>query len=513
MRTKTLLGIFLIIALILGGCSQASDGQLVEEQLAIILTQSALEAQTAVSILPEVIPASETPLPTAQSTATINAPAATPDAVITITSIQETGAGRAIVYWDAIGDFPAGYTVVWTTETRQPLLPADDNTYTGDPNARSAMLSGLPGYVYVVRVCRTTSGGCDVYSKAGFFAFNSYAPTPTINWTKTAAAKTAIASIPSGGGGGGATATATVMKFAIVSMDGGADLKAHMVWTSDVSPSEGFRIYYSTTNEEPKQGSDSYFVIQDGKTREAYVDGKTGTTYYYRICKIDDGACVAYTASFKFTFPGTAPAATATPKPTATQDAADILIATIVDTSVGKAVITWGASGQFPEGFRVLYSASDDTPDLNDTVVTVSDSAARSAEVSGIPNTQYYFRVCKYVAGSCVVYSPVVTFKFAAPLEDAAFDLSVDGTVTDLGNVGLTWAALDPAPAGLLVLWKVSPAVPAYPADVKMQIANGAATSCLITGLTSGTTYNFRLCKFDGQICTAYSTTASATAP
>ncbi|MEN6404408.1 MAG: hypothetical protein ABFD94_20870, partial [Armatimonadia bacterium] len=481
---------------------------------AIILTQSALEAQTAVSILPEVIPASETPLPTAQSTATINAPAATPDAVITITSIQETGAGRAIVYWDAIGDFPAGYTVVWTTETRQPLLPADDNTYTGDPNARSAMLSGLPGYVYVVRVCRTTSGGCDVYSKAAFFAFNSYAPTPTINWTKTAAAKTAIANIPpgGGGGGGGAAATPTVMKFAIVSMDGGADLKAHMVWTSDVSPSEGFRIYYSTTNGEPKQGSDSYFVIQDGKTREAYVDGKTGTTYYYRICKIDDGACVAYTASFKFTFPGTAPAATATPKPTVTQDTAEILIATISDTSVGKAVITWGASGKFPEGFRVVYSASDNTPNLNDTVVKVSDGAARSAEVSGIPNTKYYFRVCKYVAGSCTVYSPVNTFKFAAPPEDAAFVLSVDGTVTDPGKVVLTWVPPASAPAGYLVL-RDYPDIPVYPADVKQTISDGSAVTYEMTGLKSGATFNFRLCSFDGFICTAYSNTVSALVP
>lgn len=509
MRTKSLLGIFMIFALVLGGCSQASDGQLVEEQLAIILTQSAIEAQTAMSTLPQVIPASETPTPTTQPTATTGAPTATPDASITITSIQETGAGRAIVYWDAIGNFPAGYTVVWTNETRQPILPGDDSNYTGDPNARSAMLSGLPGYVYVVRVCRTTSGGCDVYSEAAFFAFNSYAPTPTINWTKTAAAKTAIANIPpgGGGGGGGAAATPTVMKFAIVSMDGGADLKAHMVWTSDVSPSEGFRIYYSTTNKEPKQGSDSYFVIQDGKTREAYVDGMTGTTYYYRICKIDEGACVAYTASFKFTFPGTAPAATATP------DAATILIATITDTSVGKAVITWGASGTFPEGFRVVYSASDSTPDLNDTVVTVSDGTVHSAEVSGIPNTNYYFRVCKYLAGSCTVYSPVTTFKFAAPLEDTAFVLSVDDTVTGSGNVGLTWAVLDPAPAGLLVLWNVSPAVPAYPADEKMQIANGAYTSYLITGLTSDTIYTFRLCSFDGFICTAYSNMVSALVP
>ncbi len=201
--------------------------------------------------------------------------------------------------WEAVGNFPAGFTIVWTTETRKPFYPQDEFIFAGDPNARSAMMSGLTGKVYIVSVCRTSVSGCDVYSDPAFFVFTNYAPTPTITWTQTAMMKTALANIGGGGGGGGGGGSTTTptpgVKFAILSIVDAGNLKARMTWTSDVSPDEGFRIYYSTLNKDPKQNRDLYFVIEDGDTRIAYVNGLKGTTYYYRVCKMDNGKCVAYT--------------------------------------------------------------------------------------------------------------------------------------------------------------------------------------------------------------------------
>ncbi len=179
MRTKFLLGIFLITALLVGGCASSPDSQMVNEQLAQILTQSALAQPSATAPLPTVTATEVTPPPPTPPPAG-GALTATPDATLKITSITETAPGRAVVNWEAVGNFPAGFTIVWTTETRKPLYPGDDAIFAGDPNARSAMMSGLTGKVYIVSVCRTSVSGCDVYSDPAFFVFTNYAPTPTI---------------------------------------------------------------------------------------------------------------------------------------------------------------------------------------------------------------------------------------------------------------------------------------------------------------------------------------------
>ena len=509
MRIKILLGFILIAAFILGGCGQAPNGQQVADELNKLLTQAALDKVDTAAPPPEVLTATDTPAPpAADATAT-----STPDAMLSITSIEETGPGRAIVNWDAKGNFPAGFSLVWTREERKPVYPQDENTYTGDPNARSALLSGLPGFVYIVRVCRTSATGCDIYSNAAFFTFTRYAPTPTTNWSQTAIAKTAFANAGSGGGGGGGGSKSTpASKFAILSMGGGEALKALMKWSSDTSPADGFRLYYSTSSKEPKQGSDPYFVIEDGKARQAYVDGKAGTTYNYRMCKMDDGECTVYTPVYKFTFPGKAAptSGAATPKPEPTNPTATLLIAKIEDAGLGKAIVTWAAEGKFPEGFRILYSSTHNPPTLKDTVVSVTDIALRSAEVSGDPGVKYYFRVCKFVDGACTVFSPVKEFKFAAPPTDLFTLNGVAGAVA--GTVDLTWDALSPAPDGFYVLWAAAPKDPVYPDNLKDEIS-GTATSYTATGLTTGKTYNFRLCTKVGGICTGYSKPIAVTAP
>ncbi|HOE02313.1 MAG TPA: hypothetical protein PKK24_04040 [Anaerolineaceae bacterium] len=512
MRIKILLAVVLTLSLILSGCAeQPVSEQLVQEKLAVILTQSALQEpleqptqpalpeppeQTAVT-LPTHTPA---PAPTSDGQ---QPPAPTPDASIVLTDIRETAPGQAIVKWEAYGNFPSGYALVWTSEQRAPIYPKDEDAYVGDPNARSALISGEQGKVYIVSVCRYVSDSCDIYSNLGFFAFKRYAPTPTPNRTATARALTPI-SVGGGGGGGSVGKETPSSAFTITYMGGGATGKAQMTWKSDSNPSGGFRIYYSTSNQEPAFGKDSYFSISDGKVREAYVPGSSGTTYYYRLCKFNGSSCDAYTASFKFTFPGVL-------KPTLVPDPSAILIATVEDVAGGQAKITWAASGDFPQGFKVMYSEVHEKPDLSDTVVPVADGAKRSALVEGKPSTTYYFRVCKYDGSKCTLTSNTYAFTFAPMPEDPAFVLRYDDTVTDPGRVLLQWDALAPEPVKLIVMWTTSD-TPLFPADAKAEIAGGA-TSYDIATLTPGESYNFRLCKSNGSYCTAYSNALQVTAP
>ena len=89
----------------------------------------------------------------------------------------------------------------------------------------------------------------------------------------------------------------------ITSVSGGGSGKARITWTSTVSPNKGFAILYSTSDKEPVWGNNAYFIVNDGTAREAYVDGKAGKTYYYRLCSLKEGKCDLYSATATYTFP------------------------------------------------------------------------------------------------------------------------------------------------------------------------------------------------------------------
>ena len=164
MKKRVLFG-FILMVFILAGCAQARQAEQVQDEVNRILTQSAIDLATVAAQQTEV--PTETPVPVVVEPT----PTATPDAAITITSVEQSGEGRAIVNWEAYGNYPSGYALVWTSEQRKPVYPDDSSSYAGDPNARSAMMSGEPGYVYVVRVCRVNVTGCDLYSEPVFIAF------------------------------------------------------------------------------------------------------------------------------------------------------------------------------------------------------------------------------------------------------------------------------------------------------------------------------------------------------
>ena len=94
----------------------------------------------------------------------------------------------------------------------------------------------------------------------------------------------------------------------ITGMNGGDSGKAQIKWSAKGTFANGFWIYYSTSYMLPFFGGYPLYQVSDGTARSAYVDGATGTTYYYRICAYNGSGCDFYSNSFTFTFPGATPA-------------------------------------------------------------------------------------------------------------------------------------------------------------------------------------------------------------
>ncbi len=494
--------VILIIGLfVLSACGGNNTDQANIDQIVELTAQSVIATKSA-ALTPVVptAPAVSIETPAMQVTELQPTPV---NAVITITGIQQTEYGRAIVSWDAIGEFPYGFKLVWTTEQRYPSFPDDSSSFASDPNARSAMFAGAPGNIYYLRVCRFTGVICDVYSDLGIFAFNPSVKTAT----GVAVNKTVVPTkVVSGGGGGGSGATLTpVPTVKIVKVTGGTTGKAYMEWTSDTNPTKGWKILYSTTNTLPVLGKDSYYVVSSNTARSAYVDGKSNTKYYYRICKYNGSTC-EYSPVYTFTFPTFA----STPTKTATTDTATISITSVNDLEAGSATINWSATGTFSSGFKILSSTTNSTPTLGGAGVTaiLVDGSLRAAVVTGVPRGHYYYRICKYTGSACSVYSNVYEFTYADISEDATISFAVDGAFSEPGKVKLDWDIPAGDNAGGYLILQAYPDTPIFPEAVKYTVSNPAARTFTVQGLTSGMTYNFRLCLYNGTICTAYSEVA-----
>ena len=461
-----------------------------------VATLVAFATQAAVE--PVVVLPTETPLPVIEPTPTRTAAPGS----ITITTIIETAPGKAIVSWDAIGDFPSGYKVVWTDVQGLPTFPKDSNVYTSDPNARSAMISGEEGKIYYIRVCRLIGDQCDIYSNLGIYAFIRTALTPLPTITPRAADATAtkravLTPKPTSGVTINGTPGVTIT---ILEMKGGEDGKAYIKWDSKYNPSSGFKIVYSKTNNTPTYGSDPYFYISNGTVRVAWVDGVPGTRYYYRICGYNGSTCEVYSPTFTYTFLGTPP------ETTATVDPAVITITGITDYAPGQVRVNWDATGTFPSGFKVLFSKTNPLPTLADSYVFVSDGSLRTALVAIEPGQLVYYRVCKYSGSTCVVYSPAMSFTAAAPTEETDFTLTAGNTVT--GAVELNWTITSDNSNGYKILWDTVTPVPdgVYKGYVSSPTIHTFTDSAMVPG-----TVYAKICRWAGSWCLSYSNTLTIT--
>ena len=180
----------------------------------------------------------------------------------------------------------------------------------------------------------------------------------------------------------------------------------------------------------------------------------------------------------------------------------------------GKARIYWEVEGEFPEGFKVVWSQDTSTPVFPDDIWDyISDGDARSAEVFGTPGDSYYFRVCKYSNGVCAFYSPVVKYTFEEAAEKTATPISTNSAeyikITSIqsggtGKANIYWEANGSFPKGFKVVWSTNTSEPVYPGNEYQYLSSESARSTTITG-TAGKKVYFRVCRYDGSKCNLYS--------
>jgi len=513
---KKLFAIIILSAVLLSACVPAPTTA--APVVVVVTGETPSESMTTPE--PQVIYITATP--DAQLTANANAstvdvaapPTSTPiPEGITITEIEQLGFGRVKVHWVANGDFPSGFQVVFSSDHEDPTFQNDHHTYAQDPGARAAIISGAFDKIYYVRVCRYIGNDCDSYSTHAIFALVPATATPTIYHITHTPTKRIWVVV--GGGGGSTTVPTTSYNAAgtpisssnvitITKMSDAQTGKAYMQWTATGEYTKGFKIVYSSTNQVPVYGTDSFYAIDDGSIRSAYVDGVTGGTYYYRVCRWTGSTCDIYSNVYKFTFAGTL-IITVTKSPSATTDGSTMTISNFTDTGLGQGLLEWTASGVFPSGFRVLYSMTNNPPTISDIVVTASSSSDRSATVYGIPGVPYYFRVCKVLSGSCTIYSAVRTYSFA-PEMTLSF---TDGA----GLVTLNWTAPSVEPAnGFIILRANGSTDPIDASSIGTALGTDSSYDDATIG-ASGTVYTYRVCGLDGGDLTTCTDPETYTVP
>lgn len=486
MGKRLLITVVSIVMLLVSACDQVSNATptpitIPESEMATLASLATEMAKSAGIVSP-----TETPQPVVETTqpAATAEPATAEPASITITGIVETAPGKALVSWEASGDFPAGFKVVWTDVQGLPVFPGNTYVYTSDPAARSAEITGETGKIYYLRVCRFTGDACDIYSNLGIFAFQKVSqpvePTKTLKPSETV--KTPKP-----------TTVGQEGSITIELMKGGEDGKAYIQWSSKYNPSSGFKIVYSTSNKTPTFGSDPYFYVASGTVRQAWVDGVQGTTYYYRICGWNGSKCENYSNMYTYKFPGT-PA-------TATVDPATLTISGISNAAPGAVQVNWNASGSFPNGYKVVFSQTNPNPTLSDGYVYISSEGTHTAVVENLePGKLYYFRVCKY-SGGCTIYSPTVSFTLAAAGAESGFTLSLDNAVA--GDVRISWTISPDSAKGYKVMWSTTNTEPTM-ADSYYYESSAGTHSYRDTASPVGTTY-YRICRWSGSYCLSYS--------
>ena len=233
---------------------------------------------------------------------------------------------------------------------------------------------------------------------------------------------------------------------------------------------------------------------------------------------------------------------------TATSMPGDIVITSVTEKSQTSALVTWDVSGDFPSGFRVVWTDQQGNPTYPESnSLAVGSNTARSALISVNPGTIYYVRVCRYMYESCDLYSNLSIF--AIPPSTATPDLSsaqtataaaaiktataaayvnktstAAGTTTDpnfkitlvkggeTGKAYMTWTDSTNSPKGYKIVYSKTSTLPAIGSSSFFYVGDPAARSAYVDG-ESGAKYYYRICRYDGSACTPYTPAYTFTFP
>jgi len=195
------------------------------------------------------------------------------------------------------------------------------------------------------------------------------------------------------------------------------------------------------------------------------------------------------------------------------------------DQGNGVVLVEWETSGEAPDGFKGVWSATNAMPTFpEDPYSYINDPAARSAYIQVDSEGNYSVRVCRYTGGVCDSYTapmPVVVAPFTGePTEppstgtvvptqppSASGSLTITGIAdSGPGMVSVCWSAVGSFPNGYKLVWAADTEEPVYPGDSYVYVSDPASTCTSAAGVP-GVDFYFRVCAYNGSGCSFYSPT------
>jgi hypothetical protein len=410
-----------------------------------------------------------------------------PEGAVTLTDINTDDKGIVTVQWSLSGSAPEGFRVIWSGRTDSPTYPESESKWLKSEDARSLPIEGfLPGIEYYYRVCIVAGGECLVYSNIISYLVPEKG-TPTPKPTKTATPT------PIGGG---------VPSLVITSLQETGPGTVKVQWQKTGSFPNGYRILWVEGTSTPTYPGSNQAVISKEATTLGFVKNLTaGKTYTFRVCRIVSGGCDTYSDVKKITLGGGGGGGTDS-----------LVLKSLSSAGCDSVKVEWTASGSFPNGFKVVYSPSNSAPVYpGDSYKYVNNSTARNTVVNGLTQgTMYYFRVCKFVGSSCVLYSNVKTFtvpctETKTPTPDVS-SINLNPIIDEGGgSVTVKWTASGSFPQGFKVVWSDVVKQPTFPENDCYRVSSPTDRTATIAGFESGKTYYFRVCRYVSGTCDVYS--------
>lgn len=178
--------------------------------------------------------------------------------------------------------------------------------------------------------------------------------------------------------------------------------------------------------------------------------------------------------------------------------------------SGSSAVFSWSSTGvDTSEGFKLVRSSSNKTPTYPDNSIVYIEKGKSSYTFTDKDGGTYYYRLCAYRGDSCDSYSNMVTVttdkKVKEVVEAGAVTLGITGNIA-------SWTYAGTAPYGFKVVLGTSPN-PTYEDGYKKLYSDSGNATLPSEGLTSGTTYYVRVCKYTDGGCQDYSNEVNYLAP
>lgn len=182
---------------------------------------------------------------------------------------------------------------------------------------------------------------------------------------------------------------------------------------------------------------------------------------------------------------------------------------------VGKQVadgvsLTWTVNGlETPDGFKVVRSLTTNPVYPGDNYYYLSSADARAHKWAVKDGKTYYFRVCQYIGGKCVLYSNNVKVTAPKTTESTSVDTGDVSSIslTNLGDGQVKWKTSGYSESGYKLVWSknTSPTYPCRSGDKYAYYSNAETTTGEISAFDGEGKYYVRVCEYLGGKCGVYS--------